>query len=89
MEHYHVERNHQGIGNELIDDQRGRINMTGGIERRERLGGMLNYYYKEGRVDVRPSFGTQRRKEGRLDGRLSFCTIRGSSRTMRFGRVWP
>ncbi len=46
MEHYHVERNHQGIGNELIDDQRGRINMTGGIERRERLGGMLNYYYK-------------------------------------------
>ncbi len=46
MEHYHVERNHQGIGNELIDDQRGRINMTAGIERRERLGGMLNYYYK-------------------------------------------
>jgi transposase InsO family protein len=46
MEHYHVERNHQGIGNELIDDQRGRINMTGGIERRERLGGILNYYYK-------------------------------------------
>ena len=46
MEHYHVERNHQGIGNELIDDQRGRINMTGGIERQERLGGILNYYYK-------------------------------------------
>jgi len=45
-EHYHVERNHQGIDNELIDDQRGRINMTGGTERRERLGGMLNYYYK-------------------------------------------
>ena len=22
------------------------INMTGGIERRERLGGMLNYYYR-------------------------------------------
>jgi len=37
---------HYGIGNELIYDQRGRINMTGGIERRERLGGMLNYYYK-------------------------------------------
>ncbi len=44
MEHYHVERNHQGIDNKLIDDQRGRSNMTGGIERRERLGGMLNYY---------------------------------------------
>jgi len=46
MEHNHVGGNHQGIGNELIDDQRGRINMTGGIERRERLGGMLSYYYK-------------------------------------------
>jgi len=37
---------HYGIGNELIDDQRVRINMNGGIERRERLGGILNYYYK-------------------------------------------
>ena len=46
MEHYHVERNHQGIDNRLIDDQRDRINMTGGIDRHERLGGMLNYYYR-------------------------------------------
>ncbi len=46
MEHYHVERNHQGIDNKLIDDQRGSTSMTGGIERRERLGGMLSYYYK-------------------------------------------
>ena len=46
MEHYHVERNHQGIDNELIDDQRSTTSMIGGIERRERLGGMLNYYYK-------------------------------------------
>jgi putative transposase len=46
MEHYHVERNHLGIDTKLIDDQRGRINMTGGIERRERLGGILNHYYK-------------------------------------------
>ena len=46
MEHYHVERNHQGIGNELIDEQRGRTNKSGDIERRQRIGGMLNYYYK-------------------------------------------
>ena len=46
MAHYHVERNHQGIDNRLIDDQRGRINMAKGIERRERIGGMLNYYYR-------------------------------------------
>jgi transposase InsO family protein len=44
-EHYHVERNHQGLGNELIDDQRGAADMNGGVERHERLGGMLNYYY--------------------------------------------
>ncbi|MBW2401730.1 MAG: hypothetical protein JRG80_21165 [Deltaproteobacteria bacterium] len=43
-EHYHFERNHQGIGNELIDDQRGRTNMSGDIECCERLGGVLNYY---------------------------------------------
>jgi transposase InsO family protein len=45
-EHYHVERNHQGIGNELIDDQRGTFDSSSGIERRERLGGMLNDYYR-------------------------------------------
>ena len=44
VEHYHRERNHQGIDNELIagapvgDRQRGRI------RRRLRLGGLLNYY---------------------------------------------
>jgi transposase InsO family protein len=45
-EHYHFERNHQGIGNKLIDDRRSTTSMIGGIERRERLGGILNYYYK-------------------------------------------
>lgn len=46
-EHYHSERNHQGIGNELIEsvDEVGR---TGGdIQCNERLGGMLKYYYRE------------------------------------------
>ena len=45
-EHYHVERNHQGIGNMLVDDQRGISDSSGGIEYRELLGGMLNYYYR-------------------------------------------
>ena len=42
--HYHRERNHQGLANELIDaedHQRG-----GGVRRRQRLGGLLNYYYE-------------------------------------------
>ena len=45
-EHYHFERNHQGLGNELIDDQHNEPNMNGEVERRERLGGVLNYYYR-------------------------------------------
>jgi putative transposase len=40
--HYHHERNHQGLGNRLIEDvvPRG----AGKIGRRPRLGGLLNYY---------------------------------------------
>ena len=38
-EHYHVERNHQGLGNELINDRRGAAAMNGSVERHERLGG--------------------------------------------------
>jgi putative transposase len=42
-EHYHRERNHQGIGNRLIDPRPGG---SGEIHRHERLGGLLNYYYR-------------------------------------------
>ena len=44
-EHYHVERNHQGLDNELVDDPRGASDTDGDVERRTRLGGVLNYYY--------------------------------------------
>jgi putative transposase len=45
LEHYHGERNHQGLGNELID---GAPPVEGGhrIRRRQRLGGLLNYYVR-------------------------------------------
>ena len=43
--HYHAERNHQGIGNELIQPLR-RTNTLGSVRRRQRMGGMLNYYYR-------------------------------------------
>ena len=41
--HYHCERNHQGLGNELIElpPEQERV---GRIRRRSRLGGLLNYY---------------------------------------------
>ena len=39
--HYHFERNHQGIGNNLVFPQRDMENDTGkSIECRERLGGL-------------------------------------------------
>ena len=43
VEHYHRERNHQGLENTLIDD-RTRQPMGTRIRRRTRLGGLLNYY---------------------------------------------
>ena len=43
-EHYHVERNHQGRGNELIETPCEEPNMDGAVECQERLGGVLKYY---------------------------------------------
>jgi transposase InsO family protein len=42
--HYHGERNHQGIGNRLIDSSADRSRRGGSIECRERLGGLLRFY---------------------------------------------
>jgi putative transposase len=46
MAHYHRERNHQGLGNRLIQPEPDHLANTGAVQRRERLGGMLNYYYR-------------------------------------------
>ena len=46
LAHYHTERNHQGLGNRLIIPPVGSLVTTGPIHRRQRLGGMLNYYYR-------------------------------------------
>jgi putative transposase len=45
MAHYHGERNHQGIRNELIEPL-GRADRHAPIRRRQRMGGMSNYYYR-------------------------------------------
>ncbi len=42
--HYHTERNHQGLGNELITPLPASANDAGPIVSRERLGGVLKYY---------------------------------------------
>jgi len=44
--HYHAERHHQGLGNQLIRPEPGHVGNTGVIQRRARLGGLLNYYYR-------------------------------------------
>jgi hypothetical protein len=43
MAHYHSERNHQGLGNELLD-RAPLIDGANRIRRRQRLGGLLNSY---------------------------------------------
>ena len=44
--HYHCERNHQGLDNRLIIPDASRAGDRGRIRRQERLGGMLNHYYR-------------------------------------------
>lgn len=45
--HYHGERNHQGLDNRLIEPAKEVGHRAGDIHCRERLGGLLRYYYRE------------------------------------------
>ena len=45
--HYHTERNHEGLDNELLALLPVSTNAAGPIQCRERLGGVLNYSYRE------------------------------------------
>jgi len=46
IDHYHAERNHQGISNAIpLPD--GRLTNEGRVTKTERLGGLLNYYHRE------------------------------------------
>ncbi len=44
--HYHTERNHQGLDNNLIDSGSEVGRTTGTIDCHERLGGLLRYYHR-------------------------------------------
>ena len=46
VEHDHTERNHQGLSNRIICPEEGHLGASGAIQRRQRLGGTLNYYYR-------------------------------------------
>ena len=45
LAHYHNERNHQGMGNTLLFRNPQHFG-SGAPIRRQRLGGLLNYYYR-------------------------------------------
>ena len=47
LEHFHAERNHQGIGNRLIAPGAEAGRTSGRIACHERLGGLLRYYYRK------------------------------------------
>jgi putative transposase len=46
VEHYHSERNHQGLGNQLITPTPFRANEKAPVRCRERLGGILKHYHR-------------------------------------------
>jgi putative transposase len=47
VEHYHAERNHQGLGNVIPFPSRHSFAAVGSVGRRERLGGILNFYERK------------------------------------------
>jgi hypothetical protein len=51
VEHYHLERNHQGIKNQIIESENETLSHSkkgqGEIIKKERIGGLLNYYYRK------------------------------------------
>ncbi len=47
VRHYHGERHHQGLGGKLIEADEQARGGEGEVRCRERLGGMLNFYYRD------------------------------------------
>ena len=47
VEHYHHERNHQGLDNQLLAGEVPPASADFRVRRRKRIGGLLNYYHSE------------------------------------------
>ena len=45
-EHYHLERNHQGLENKIVEPDF-ESSSEGAVQCRERLGGLLRYYHRD------------------------------------------
>lgn len=48
LAHYHAERNHQGVNNNLLAQPACASRISGPISRRQRLGGLLSFYHRSG-----------------------------------------
>ena len=46
IEHYHGERNHQGLDNRLVERAPAPVSPGAEVHRRERIGGLLNSYHR-------------------------------------------
>ena len=44
--HYHRERPHQGLGNQLLCPEPSHLGSNGVVQQQQRLRGLLNYYYR-------------------------------------------
>jgi len=47
VEHYHRERNHQGLNNQLLERAPPAAKPEAEVQRRERIGGLLKYYHRD------------------------------------------
>ena len=47
VDHSHRERNHQGLDNQLLQRPPPPVSLAADVQRRERLGGLLNFYHRE------------------------------------------
>jgi transposase InsO family protein len=47
LDHYHGERNHQGLNNQLIIPVTAEWKRDGAVRRKHRLGGALSFYYRD------------------------------------------
>ena len=47
IHHYHGERNHQGLGNALLEAEECVGSPYGKVRCRKRLGGLLSYYHRD------------------------------------------
>jgi len=56
--HYHHERNHQGLENRLIYSEPSQFPRCGNVEKRQRLGGLLNYHYRVAALYGRTKMGS-------------------------------